>query len=1117
MAFATDGQKIANAHGANSGADRMTCPRCGAAVAADKKFCGDCGAALPWRCNSCGSDNPPDKRFCADCGASRGAISGGVAPRHAAPGPERRLLSVMFVDLVGSTAMGQRLDAEDLRETIGAFHAHVTSLVACFDGFIARHMGDGVLVYFGYPHADEADAERAIRCGLTIIDAVQRLNTAAGPPGTLNVRIGIDTGLVVVGDLIGFGASREAAVVGDTPNLAARLQSAAEPGTVLISDAMRLLVGGLFECRELNLPNLKGRRGPERAWLVEGETVIDSRYEALRRGRLSLVNRTEELEILLRRWEQAKGGEGRVVLLTGEPGIGKSRLVAALEQYAAAGRHVVLRFLCSPHHLDTPLYPIIQHSERAAKFQRGDSPSVKWNKLDELLPSDTSAHDKALLADLLSVRHPDGDFLKAMTPQRRKSMAFAAILRRLDEVTRRQPILVVLEDMHWADPTTLELLNSVVEAIQRLPVLLVITARPEARALWTSRPHVTVKMLSGLEDDLAAMLIRQVSGGLELPAEVVKRIVTHADSVPLFIEELTKTVLGRLQDSEHGSIESLSADVVPPSLYSSLMARLDRLHVGKEVARTAAVIGRDFSFELMEAVSQLPTKRLEEALRELTEAEIVIPHGEPPFATYTFRHALVQEAAYASLLRDQRRGIHRSLAETLERHADETAEPQVIAWHFAEAAAPDRSVHHYQRAAQRATGRFALAEMVHHLRNALRQIEHIPSSVERQRLELTLQLDLGRVLIDHEGADSEGVRAAFERARELCWALDEAKFLPQVYDGLVVNWHFIHSQPERIFQYGDEMLAAYGKSNDPRLLLMTKRVRGLANLLLGNFDAAGDEMQSVIDMYVPERDGPAAGMAIRDPKASTSSFLSLSLAIQGHGDAGAAMSRAGVDYAQTLNHPISLNLALRRACARAMLQKDVQGVSEFAGRLIALRAGYETYKGSWEGTFFHDWAEMCLRPDPVLLDRMQVFLHRLDATKNWALLPLYLASTAELIGTSGDVGAAVVMLERAAEITNLTGSRWCEAEIVRLQARYGARDVDHAAALLRSSLAIARRQGAKLWELRTAMDMARLLRDLGDVDGARAVLGPVYGWFTDGAETVDVVSARTLLDELGRA
>jgi class 3 adenylate cyclase/predicted ATPase len=1020
----------------------------------------------------------------------------------------------MFVDLVGSTAIGERLDPEDLRETINAFHAHVTSLVACFNGFIARHMGDGVLVYFGYPHADEADAERAIRAGLTIVEAVQRLNTSAGPPGTLRVRVGIDSGLVVVGDLIGFGASREAAVVGDTPNLASRLQSAAEPGTVVISDATRLLVGSLFDCRELNLPGLKGRRGPERAWVVLGENVIDSRYEALRRGQLSLVNRTEELELLLRRWEQARAGQGRIVLLTGEPGIGKSRLVAALEQYALTGPHRCLRFLCSPHHQDTPLYPIIQHTERAARFERGDSAATKWNKLVAMLPADSSPEDKALLADLLSVQHPDTDLLKTLTPQRRKTMTFAAILHQLGDLARRQPILLILEDMHWADPSTIELLDLLVEGVQQFPVLVVITARPEVRFAWTSRPHVTVKLLSGLEDELAAMLIKQVAGGRELPRDVIDRIIAHADSVPLFIEELTKTVLGKVRgrDGEQASIASLSADVVPTSLYSSLTARLDRLVVGKEVARTGAVIGRDFSFELMQAVSQLPAKRLADALAELAHAEIVVAHGEPPSATYTFKHALVQDAAYASLLRDQRRTIHRQLAEVLDEDASgEATEPQVIAWHFAEGGMPDKSFEYYRKAADRATGRFALAEVVHHLRNGLRQMEHIPDSADRQRLELALQLQLGRALIDHEGADSDAVRVTFERARELCLALGELEMLPRVYDGLVPNYYFIRSQPEKIIQYSRDMIPFHQRIGERQALFMQRRAESLAYFLFGNFEAARDAMES-LDL---DRDGPDARMSTRDPKVAISVLLGVCLTILGQIDSGAAMSRSAVERAESLGHAVSLNLGLRRACAQAMLQRDVHRVVELADRMAALRAEYETYKGSWEGTFFHDWAQMCTRPDPVLFDRMQVFLRHLDATKNWALLPLYIVSTAELSCQSGDTATAAALLERAAEIVNSTGARWCEPEIARLQARC-TRNAEEAIALLRFSLALAREQGAKLWELRAATDLARLLHERRDNDAAREMLAPVYAWFSKGTNTPDLVAARALLDEVGQ-
>ncbi len=1035
----------------------MICPRCGATVANNRKFCGDCGTPLPWQCSACGSDNPADKRFCGDCGASRGATHNVSQPvAVAAPSPERRLLSVMFIDLVGSTAIGERLDPEDVREVIAAFHGVVRGIVTWFDGFVARYMGDGVLVYFGYPQAHEADAERAIRVGLAIVEAVASLDTRAGPAGTLSVRIGVDTGFVVAGDLIGFGSSQETAVVGNTPNLAARLQTAAEPGTVVISDATRLLVGGLFEYRELVLSKLKGRRGVESAWVVLGESLIDSRYEALHRGQSLLVGRTEELELLLRRWEQAKTGDGRVILLTGDPGIGKSRLIAALEQCIGTSPHLRRRFFCSPHHLDTPLHPIVRYVERAANFRRGDSPATKWDKLTSALPPGTSLEDKALFADLASIPSFAQDLLKTLTPERRKARTFATIIRQVSGSAGKKPTLTLVEDIHWADPSTLELLDHVVEAVQHLPMLLVVTARPEVRPAWVARPHVTVQLLAGLNRPTAVTLIKQVAGGRELPLEIIDRIIAHADSVPLFIEELTKTVLKKVQDDELGQqapIESLSVDAVPTSLHSSLMARLDRLSIGKEIAQIGAVIGREFPFDLVKALSALPARQLETALAELAQAEIIVARGQPPFATYTFRHALVHDAAYASLLRDRRRALHLRVAEEMQKDtAGEATEPQLIAWHFAEAGAPDAAIDYYQKAAERATGRFALAEMVNHLRNGLRQNTCLPESVERNRRELALQLTLGQALIDHEGGSSEAVRVTFERARELCFALDEVKLLPRVYYGLVLNYHFIHSDPEKIVQYAGEMIAVHRRTGDPQALFMTKRAESLANLLLGRFESAREEMQNIIDMYDRERDGPHTGTSTRDPKVSTCTFLGICLTILGYVDSGAARSLAGVHHAKTLNHPVSLNLGLRRACVQSMLRRDSRQVIEFSCELAALRAAYETYKGSWEGTFFQDWAQLWTRSDPVLFDRVQTFLHHLDRTKNWALLPFYMSSAAELSGRYGDVATAAALLERADELVNITGGRWCKAEILRLKARFGTRNSEDAATMLRATL-----------------------------------------------------------------
>lgn len=1099
----------------------MICPRCAAVIAEPRMFCGDCGTLLPWRCSACGSENPAGKRFCGDCGSEFAAKAYVHRIPAAAPSPERRVLSVMFVDLVGSTEMGTRFDPEDLREIVAAVHSCVAGLAVRGGGFVARYMGDGALIYFGYPQADEADAERAIRTGLAVVDAVAQLKTVAGPPGTLRVRVGIDTGVVVVGDLIGFGSSHEAAVVGDAPNLAARLQTAAEPGTVVISDATRRLVGRLFQCREIDLSNLKGRRATERAWVVLGESEIESRYDALRRSRLTFVNRTEELDLLLRRWAQAKRGEGRVVLLAGEPGIGKSRLIAAAEQYVRTEPYQRLRFLCSPHHLDTPLHPIIRHIERSAGFQRGDSPDVKWEKLARALPPDIASDDVSLLADLLSIPCAAADPLKSVTPQRRKAMTFDVIVRHIDNLGQQRPVLAILEDIHWADPTTLELLDVLVEAIRRMPALLVVTARPELRSAWVTRPHVTVQLLGGLDSRLAAMLIKQVAGGRELPPPVIDRIITHADSVPLYIEELTKTVLQKGQvdgnNERAAPLESLSADLVPTSLHSSLMARLDRLPIGKEIAQIGSVIGRDFSFEMMQALSGLSNEHLQQALAELSQAEIIGSHGQPPFATYTFKHALVQDAAYASLLRDRRRAIHLHLAEQLETNAiGEEAEPQLIGWHFAEAGNPEKSIHYYEKAADRATGRHALAEMASHLRNALRQVACLPDSAASQRRELTLQLALGRALIDHEGSGSEAVRATFERANELCKALDEVNLLPRVYDGLVLNYYFTRSQPERIVHYTDEMTAVHRRTGDSQALLMRRRAECLANLLQGRFETAREELQHVVDTYDPDRDSPQFGMSTRDPKVSSCTLLGICLTILGYPDSGAAMSLAGVRHAETLNHAISLNLGLRRACVQGILQRDTQRVAELSGQLAALRAAYETYKGSWEGTLFNDWAQLQNRRQPELVDRMLAVVRQLDTSRNWALLPLYLTCLAELTGQYGDIATAGALLERATEIGTATQSRWCEAEIMRLKALFCAQDARDAATLLQASLAVARQQGAKLWELRSAINLAELLRDQEDHAAARDALAPVYSWFTEAADAADLVTARVLLESIER-
>ena len=1090
----------------------MICPRCGANAGEGKRFCGDCGAGLPWTCRSCGAENPQGKKFCSDCGAPQGtpgdrAGEGALpaAPSHrAASGPERRQLTIVFADLVGSTALGARLDPEDLRSVIASYYDAVNGVVAAHQGFVGRYLGDGVLIYFGYPLAEEDDAERAVRAGLRIVDVVSRLETMAGPSGTLRARVGIATGVVVVGDLIGSGASLEASVVGDTPNLAARLQTLAEPGMVVVSDDTRRLVGRLFEYKDLGEVGLKGLPVPVRAWAVLGESVIDSRFEALRSGEAPLVGRGEESDLLLRRWEQARRGEGRVVLLAGEPGMGKSRLVTAFENDVRPVAHACLRFVCSPQHQDSPLQPIIRHMERKADFQRGDPPDLRREKLRRCLASGTTDLDLAVWADLLSLPARPDDVTRSLTPQRRREVTLAAILRQFSMLARKGPVLTVFEDIHWADPTTLDLLDQLAGLAEQLPQLLIVTTRRE-QPPWVSRPHVSVQLLNGLNRREAMALVKSIAVDRMLRADIIDRIVAKADGVPLFIEELTQSILD-------ASSDSLSPDMVPPSLNASLMARLDRLGVGKETAHIGAVIGRDFSFELVETLSDLPRDKVVEGLGALVRTGLASVHGDPPHATYTFKHALVQDAAYGSLLRERRRSLHLRLAEILEKDpaGPVLTQPDLLAWHFAQGGAADRAIDFYLKAAERGAGRSALAEIVSHLRKGLEQLGTLPDSPQNKRRELSLQVALAGALIDHQGSASDEVRVAAERARELCLALGEPKQLIQVYDSLI-NHHFTLSEPEKVLAYANELSGLGADTGDPQTILIARRSAGLAHLLLGRFEAARGELELLLSTYERERDHRSV-LTSRNVKVSTCTALGICLTVLGHPGAGAAMTEEGLRHAEDLKHPVSLVLGLRRACVRAMIEGDVEAVAGHAARLLAVTDEYETFLGRLEGSVFHAWAALRARPDPALLEAMQASLDALERAGHRVFLPFFMAHAAAVKGAHGDEGGARQLLDRAAELVGRTGERWSEAELLRITARFAASDAERTAQL-EAAVAVAREQGARLWELRAATELAGLLAARGEPDRARQALDAACRAFPE-AGNRDLTSSRELLATL---
>ena len=1009
----------------------------------------------------------------------------------------------MFADLVGSTALSTRLDPEDLRDVITAHHRVVAEMVMRFDGCIARYLGDGVLAYFGYPQAHEDDAERAIRAGLCVVEATQRLNSVAGPPGTLRTRVGIASGVVVVGERIGAGPSLETNVVGGTPNLAARLQGLAKPGTVVVCETTRRLAGGLFAYQSLGAQQVRGFDSLSEPALVIGESGIDSRFEALRTGSVALVDREAEQDLLRRAWASATQGRGRVVVLRGDAGIGKSRLLAEFQRQIQLEQHLQLRFLCSPHYQNTALYPVSRSLALAADFGPDDTSEAKLSKLQRTLAESELSHvGVTMIADLLELPREAADPTGTLAPQRRKELTFAALLAHVQNLSRRRPVLVLLEDLQLADPSTLELFGRLVETVSAWAVLAVVTTRPCPLPAWCHHPDVVIHEVLPLKRHDAVALVRNALGERGLSEDIVQRIARRGDGVPLFIEELTKSAVE--------SVAAASSATVPLSLQAALLERLDRRPAAKEVAQTASVIGRQFSVDLLWTVTDMSRARLNYAIRELEDADILVALDEAPHATFAFRHALVQDIAYASLLRDKRRAIHRRTAETLENaSAGAPPEPELLAWHFGEAGLLEQSIAYHFKAAEKATGRSALAERVAQLRHALQRLQGMADNAATLSLELSIQVALGQALIDHLGSGNETVHAAFERAHGLCLALGDGEQLPRVHDGLI-NFHFTRSKAGDLLRIGDET-AGFGRRNDSRqMMLLSRRASGLAHLLLGRFAQARDDFTYILSAYDVARDGPHSGVTTRDTRVAMTTTLGITLTALGEVSAGTAASMDGIAHAERLNHIPSLILGLRRACVQRMMWNDAAGAFSLAERLAEVSANYDTFLGPREGILFLNWAKAKLEPDPALLPAMRESTRDLAAAHHCVLLPFFLACAGAVHGELSDPHTTA-LLNQALDLSESTGERWCMAEILRLRACFDSKDEHEAATLLQRALDIARMQSAKLWELRCAVDLARLTSRAESGPTVASVLEPVLARYTDSHQTSDVEAACRLL------
>ncbi len=1041
---------------------------------------------------------------------------------------ERRQLTVMFCDLVGSTALSTRLDPEDLRTVIGAYHLCVAAVIERAGGFVARYMGDGVLAYFGYPRADEHDAERAVRAGLQLVEAVAGLDTVAAPP--LQVRIGIATGLVVVGDLIGEGAAQEQAVVGETPNLAARLQALAEPGAVVIAPSTRRLTGGLFEYADLGTVELKGLSPPVTAARVVRGSAVESRFEALHGRELTpLVGRDEELALLQRRWQQAKAGEGRVVVLIGEPGIGKSRLAQAMLGQLAGEPHTRLRYFCSPHHQASALYPVVTQLEHAAGFSREDMPEARLAKLEALLAlSDAGAEEIGFIAERMSIPTGDKYPLPDLTSQRRKEKTLEALLAQLARLAARQPVLMLFEDAHWSDPTSLELLTLTVARASTLPLLVLVTARPEFTPPWPAEAHVTMQALARLGRRDGMTLVERSAGGKALPAEILEQILARTDGVPLFLEELTKTIIEsgvlREEDGRYALDGALPPLAIPTTLHNSLMARLDRLAPLREVAQIGATIGREFSYRLLSAVAHQPDDRLKEALDRLVRSEMVFGRGEVPEAVYSFKHALVQEAAYASLLLERRGRLHARIAQALEGGFPEVAEtqPELVAHHYATAGLGGPAIAYYRRAAERAMAVSANADAIAHLTKGLELIASLPESSERISLEIDFRLALGTPLTATQGWGSVETQAAYTRARELCAGAGETPELFRSLVGLSV-YHAMQADMETASELSQQLFNRAAKLGSGEFRLLAELAACTTCFWSGRYASVPSHAARVRVLYDPERHrGPKIFMT--DPAMMALTIELLALWCLGYPECASERGLAALSMAQTAAHPFSLCSALRW---EAVLRIQRREPELMAARTKALLMVAREQGFAWDcamGSMLEIWHDASVTGQ-CADDRIEAFRSALAEHRKIGIrvnLGLWHVLFAECLEKQGNTDEARTALEAAVVHVERRGSdaHW-EPEVYRLMGdlllRRSPSAPDKAEASYRRAIERARSQEAKSWELRAATSLAQLWRDQGKPAAARGLLAPVYGWFTEGFDTADLKDVKALLEELGGA
>ena len=1039
---------------------------------------------------------------------------------------ERRQLTVMFCDLVGSTTLSTRLDPEEMSNVLGAFQKACVNAVIGFGGSVAKYMGDGALVYFGYPEAHEDDAERAVRAGLALIDAMAAMHLSV--PVRPQVRVGIATGLVVVGELIGEGSAQERVAVGETLNLAARIQAVASPDSVVVSELTHRLAGAAFEYEELGQHELKGIPDPASLWCVAGESSALGRFQSRVVGGLTpLVGRAEEIALLRRRWDQAKEGDGQLILLAAPAGFGKSRMTQAFREHLDDPSVTCLQYFGSPFHVNSAFYPFIRQLEWAAGIVRTDTGPGKLDKLEAVLlgSGEGKAQAATLVADLLSIpfgeRYPPLQLTEAVQKQR----TMEVLEEQLVHLSRQNPVLVLFEDTHWIDPTSIELMDRIIRRVADLPVTIIVTYRPEFTPPWLDLGHVTMLKLNHLGRSQVVDLICKTAGGKTLPEAIVDQIATKSQGVPLFIEEITRAILesGDLEEEGERYVlrQSIRDFAIPSTLQDSLIARLDRLGVAKDVALTASIIGREFTYELLEAVARVSQATLLEGLEQLVRSDLLGQQGAPPQSRYIFKHALIRDAAFQCVLNARRRELHQRIAEVLADRFPEVAEtePELLAHHYTEANLADHALRYWRQAAQRAAARLAYIEALGHVERAMKLVATLPEGTERAEWELIFLVIEGPSRMALDGWDSPPAKLLCEEARAAAERLGRPA---EVFRSVWGLWMGAHSsgQHARAHELLQEIYALQKQTNELEYVVQAHHAGGSQMVAEGEPRAALFHIDQLLSNYRIDVHGNLAlTYGAHDPGCCSLGMRALSLMMLGQLDQVDGALREALDLGNHLDHKPSLSQA-HMFCAETFIV--LNRPEEAEGHLdlcVALAEKYSLANYLIPAKIMQGWVLVLRGEVEVGVQQAEAALETLKSFPSRRFhLPIRIGIVGLTKAAAGDVNGALSLFESAVESASITGERWYEPELLRVKAEMllaqPEQRADEAEQCLKAAIALAQRQEAKFWELRAATSLAKLWANQGRREEGRDLLAPVHGCFTEGLNTVDLKDAKALLDEL---